>query len=69
MKRFSHTDVFSGCLGIFRSLSYADWHSQFLRPDDVLEITLNRTCGTRVHEDAHFIHEIQYYFTVFGVIK
>ena len=69
MKRFSNTDVFGGCLCILRSLSYADWHSQFLGPDDVLEITLNRPCGTCVQENAHFIHEIQCDFTVLSVIE
>ena len=69
MKRFSNTDVFGGCLCILRSLSYADWHSQFLGPDDVLEITLNGTCGTCVHENAHFIYEIQYDFAMFSAVE
>ena len=69
MKCFSNTDIFGGCFGILRSLRYTDWHSKFLGPDDVLEITLNGTCGARIHENAHFIHKVQYDFAMFGVIK
>ena len=32
MERFSNTNVLGGCLGILRSLSYADGHSQLFAP-------------------------------------